>query len=100
MLSKVDLVIAATILWPLFTSVWDGDKASDDCMVIFKFPKKGALSNCNNWRGTTLLSILSKILAKIIIKRMSDTADIVLRDMQGSGNNGDVPTRPSHSKTS
>lgn len=31
---------------------------------------------------------------------MSDTADIVLRDMQGSGNNGDVPTRPSHSKTS
>ena len=36
-----------------------------------KIPKKGALSNCNNWKGVTLLSVPSNILAKIIIPRAS-----------------------------
>lgn len=49
--------------------------------MIFKFLKKGVLSNCNNWRGIILLLILSKILVKIIIKRMLDIVDIVLTDM-------------------
>ena len=36
--------------------------------VIIRIPKKGALSDCNNWRSITLLSVPSKILTKIIIK--------------------------------
>ena len=39
--------------------------------VIVKIPKKGALSNCNKWIGISLLSVPSKILAKIIIQRAS-----------------------------
>ncbi|XP_062609155.1 craniofacial development protein 2-like [Saccostrea cucullata] len=83
-LFKADPGIAATILQPLFTAVWDGEKVPDDwCKgVIFKIPKKGALSDCNNWRGITLLSVPSKVLAKIIIKRMSDVVDAVLRKEQ------------------
>lgn len=33
------------------------------------------LSGCNNWKGITFLSIPNKILAKIIIKRISETID-------------------------
>ena len=43
--------------------------------VIIRIPKKGALSDCKNWRGITLLSVPSKILTKIIIKRISDAVD-------------------------
>ena len=36
--------------------------------VIIRIPNKGALSDGNNWRSITLLSVPSKILTKIIIK--------------------------------
>jgi len=41
----------------------------EDCEegLIIKIPKKGDLSNCNNWREVTLLSIPSKILTNIIL---------------------------------
>ena len=47
--------------------------------VIIRIPKKGALSDCNNWRHITLPSIPSKILAKIIFKRIADALDAGLR---------------------
>ena len=47
-----------------------------------KIPKKGALRNCNNWRGITLLSVPSKILAKLIIRRISEAVDQQLRKEQ------------------
>ena len=50
--------------------------------VIVKIPKKGPLNNCNSWRGITLLSVPSKILAKLIIGRISEAADQRLRQEQ------------------
>ena len=47
--------------------------------VIVKIPKNGALSNCNNWRGVTFLSVPSKILAKLIIWRISEAVDQQLK---------------------
>jgi hypothetical protein len=38
--------------------------------ILIKFLKKGDLSNCNNWRGVTLLSLPSKILSRIISNRI------------------------------
>jgi hypothetical protein len=32
-----------------------------------KIPKKGDLSDCNNWRGVTLLSVMSKIFLKLLL---------------------------------
>ena len=83
-LFKADPELAATILHPLFTAIWEGEKVPDDWTkgVIVKIPKKGALNDCNNWRGITLLSVPSKILAKIIIQRVSDAADSTLRKEQ------------------
>lgn len=34
--------------------------------LIVRFAKKGDLSDCNNWRGITLLSLTSKVFSKII----------------------------------
>ena len=65
--------LAADLLQPLFTYIWEGKKLPKDWTegVIVKIPRKGALKNCNNWRGITLLSVPSKILAKIIIQRIA-----------------------------
>ena len=50
--------------------------------MIVKIPKKGALNDCDNWRGITLLSVPSKILAKVIMGKMSDAVDNALRNEQ------------------
>ena len=83
-LFKVDPELADEILQPLFTSIWEGKIIPDDWTkgIIIKLAKKGALSNCNNWRGITLLSISSKIMAKIIIQRITDAIDKQLREEQ------------------
>ena len=68
--------------------------------VFIRIPKKGALSDCNNWRGITLLSAPSKILAKIIIKRISDALTLAWgRNRQAFGVSGDAQIRSSHNAT-
>ena len=52
-LIKADPELAATILQPLFAAIWEGGEVPADWTkgVIIRIPKKGALSDCNNWRG-------------------------------------------------
>ena len=61
---KVDPKISVEMLYPLLEKIWKEEKIPEDweAGLIIKIPKKGDLSNCNNWRGITLLSIPSKIL--------------------------------------
>jgi hypothetical protein len=40
--------------------------------IISKDPKKGDLSGCNNWRGITLLSVLSKGFTTLLLNRMQE----------------------------
>ena len=81
---KADPQLAADLLQPLFADIWEGMKLPEDWTerVIVKIPKKGALNNCNNWRGITLISVLSQILANIITQRIADTVDQQLRREQ------------------
>ena len=83
-LFKADPELSARILQPLFTAVWEQERVPDDWTkgTIIKIHKKGPLSDCNNWRGVTLLSTPSKILAKIIIQRISSAVDQQLRHEQ------------------
>ena len=50
--------------------------------MIIKIPKKGSLSDCNNWHGITLLSVPSKIFCKVIIQRITQAVDDILRNEQ------------------
>ena len=67
-LFKTNPAIAAEILLPLMMKVWEDKRTPDDWneATIIRIPKKGALNNCNNWPGITLLSIPSKIHAKFV----------------------------------
>lgn len=68
----------------LLNQIWEKEKIPKDWQkgLLVKLPKKGDKSNCNNWRGITLLSIPSKILCSIILQRMKEEIDSKLRDEQ------------------
>ena len=89
-LFKAEPEFAAQVLQPLFAAIWEEKQLPDDWTegVIVKIAKKGALSNCNNWRGVTLLSVNSKILAKLIIRRISEAVDQRLRQEQAGFRKG------------
>lgn len=89
-LFKTDTNLTANILHPLFTDIWNQSTIPKDWNkgTIIKIPKKGALNDCNNWRGITLLSIPSKIMSKIIIKRISEAIDSHLRKEQAGFRKG------------
>ena len=74
---NVDPEITAEMLYPLLEKIWKEEKISEDWEegLIIKILKKGDLSYCNNWRGVTLLSIPSKILAIIILNRIQNMVE-------------------------
>ena len=51
-------------------------------------PKKGDLTNCNNWRGITFLSIPSKVFSRIIINRINSAVDANIRQEQAGFRKG------------
>ena len=65
-LFKCDPELAAEILLPFYCKVWNGDAIPGDWSkgIIIPIPKKGALTDCNNWRGISLLSLPSKSSAE------------------------------------
>jgi hypothetical protein len=50
--------------------------------ILIKLTKKGDLSNCNNWRGITLLSLPSKISSRKILNRTKGHIHNKLRRQQ------------------
>ena len=89
-LFKTDPEFAAQVLQPLVTAIWEEKELPGDCTegVIVKIRKRESLSNCNNWRGITLLSIPSTILEKIIIRPISEAVDQQLRQEQAGFRKG------------
>lgn len=67
---KIDPYTAADILLPLFHEIWEKEKFPTEWRegIIIKIPKKGDLGQCSNWRGITLLAIISKIFNKIVLE--------------------------------
>ena len=70
--------------------VWEDKRIPDDWneATIIRIPKKGASNDCNNWRGITLLSIPSEILAKIIMNRLCNVVDSRLSEEQAGFRKG------------
>ena len=81
---KADVETIAMILLPLFEKIWREEQIPTDWKEghIIKLPKKGDLTNCDNYRGITLLSIPGKIFNRILLERMRDAVDAELRDNQ------------------
>jgi hypothetical protein len=72
------------MLYPLVERIWKVEKIPEDWEegLIIKISKKGDLSNCNNRREVTLLSIPSKILTRIILNRIQNTVEQYLQKEQ------------------
>ena len=81
---KADSKILSIILHGLFEKIWTEEKYPNDWKEghLVKIPKKGDLSNCNNYRGITLLSIPGKVFTRILLERIKEAVDGQLRDNQ------------------
>ena len=81
---KADVNTTVDLLHPLFEKIWKEEKFPDEWKEghLIKLPKKGDLTNCNNYRGITLLVIIGKVFNRIILNRMKTTVDEKLRDNQ------------------
>ena len=61
------------LLFKLYNKIWDGDfPGSWNNASIVSIPKKGDLSDCDNYRGISLINNGIKILSKIIAARISE----------------------------
>ena len=56
--------------------------------VIVPLPKKGDLSLMTNYRGISLLSITAKVYNKILLNRIRDHVDPILRSNQAGFRSG------------
>ena len=81
---KADVPTTVDILYNLFIKVWEEEDFPTDWREghLVKLPKKGDLSNCNNYRGITLLSIPGKVFNRILLERIKEATDKQLRDNQ------------------
>ncbi|GFR71463.1 endonuclease-reverse transcriptase [Elysia marginata] len=81
---KADTSMSAKCLVGLFNKVWTEEKVPDAWKkaILIKLPKKGVLSQCNNWRGINLLSVPGKIFCRVIFYRIKSSVDKALREEQ------------------
>jgi hypothetical protein len=65
------------ILYPLFKNIWGKKIVPEEWKkgLLVKIPKKGDITQCNNWRGLTLLSISSKVLNRIVLSRIKSVIE-------------------------
>jgi len=80
----VDTYISADILLPLFQDIWQIETFPKEWKegIIVKVPKKGGLSQCRNWRGVTLLEVISKIFNKVLLERIKNSLEMGLQKEQ------------------
>ena len=53
-----------------------------------KPPKKGDLSDCNNWRGITLFSVPEKVFCKVLLNKLQTVVDRTLPEEQAGFQSG------------
>ena len=81
---KIDLETSVEMLYPLFMKIWEEEQVPSEWKegYLIKIPKKGDLSSCSNYRGITLLSIPSKVFNRVLLNRIKNAVDPMLRDQQ------------------
>ena len=85
-LLKTDSEVFANILLPSITQIWSSEEIPKSWKegIVIKLPKKGDLSQCENWRGITILNSATKVLATTILNRI----ELQLRDEQAGFRRG------------
>nr|KAG5710144.1 hypothetical protein BaRGS_006663 [Batillaria attramentaria] len=81
---KADTETAVNMLHSLFSKIWEKEEVPAQWKegIVIKLPKKGDLRDCSNYRGIMLLSVPGKVLNRILLERMREAVDPMLRDQQ------------------
>ena len=81
---KADMETSTEMLYDLIGKIWDTDEIPIGWKegYLVKIPKKGDLQECKNYRGIMLLSVLGKVINRIILERLKNEVDNILRDYQ------------------
>ena len=89
-LLKADTETTVRELEHLFKLIWKNEIMPKEWKqsLIIKIPKKGDTTQCDNYRGISLLSVPSKIFARAIINRLYDEVNIKLRQEQAGFRRG------------
>lgn len=71
-------------LTPMLRHIWETNNIPNEWKkgTIVTIPKKGDISLCKNWRGITLLNTINKVLALIILQRITPYVETILRKEQ------------------
>ena len=72
-------------LYDLLLLCWDaGNVPQDfkDSKIVTIYKNKGDRSLCDNYRGISLLSVVGKIFAKVVLGRLQTLAEVVLPESQ------------------
>ena len=81
---KADIETSTEILHVLLGKIWEQEEIPTEWKQgsLLKFPKKGDMQDCNNYRGIMLLSVPGKVLNRVILDRLKTGVDAKLRDHQ------------------
>ena len=81
---KADIDFSTMKIHRLLEKIWRHEKIPNNWKrgLIIKLAKKGNLKECKNFRGITLLSVVGKVLGRIIIDRIRGGIDSRLRKEQ------------------
>ena len=87
---KAEEIVTPRVLTGILQNIWETETPPSQWKtgLIVKLPKKGDLTDTNNWRGIMLLSVTSKVLSRIILNRMSSIVDPHLRKEQAGFRKG------------
>ena len=71
-LLKSDMETTASRLLEVYNKIWESETWPKTWKqgLIVKIFKKGDMRDCNNWRGVTLLPVISKVFSRMIIDRI------------------------------
>ena len=72
------------LLLALVHAVWEERRVLQEWAdaTLIPIPKKGNLSDCNNWRGIALLDVVGKVVARVIQERLQQLAEEELPEAQ------------------
>ena len=87
---KADYEQTSKELVHIFDLIWEKESVPKQWNkgLICKIPKKGNLQECGNWRGVTLLPLVSKVFSKVLINRIQTGVDSALRKEQAGFRKG------------
>jgi hypothetical protein len=76
--------ILSQCLVTLFASIWEKETVPDNWgeSIIVPIFKKGARNECGNHRGISLTPVITRLLASIILRRLTEARETLTREQQ------------------